>query len=564
MGRRQVLAGSGLVALVGLSGCLGQVASATTNTGSSPAATFAGTGTDRDSRVVPITEPTVERLSPKISADVSLLSGDVELEAWVTTVSSRAQNHNSSRSNRTQPVSADELDSDDDGDGIPTALELERRLLVEVEAAAESISKRSARTGRSNLERVDETITEVQVTLDSCSEDVCMTVRENADGRKELTRQALRHVDAGEWERAAETVREISRIVESDIERLQKASRGESGIPAAIYSGLDGEAVVGERFAVVLPDARLPGDSGSIADEVTPQRFIDYITGQANVNVEGRVYTWGAGSRTTDGGGDCDDTDTGIFPPGVCSSPHLDTALSGPVDTGGVLTVYDDGENVAVVNTPPTTRDGPSALAVSADGAAVVPENLDDWGDEQGESAATSTIVCQVMAKPNDFPTALPALLYVRRCRHDDQLVYTGGWVVDDAALYDDSLTMLTAGGPNRVVGVGLGDLDGDGLGDLVTRTFPDERSRYGGRLLDVQFSPDVENPLIPPLSADSLEKFYKWGRGHVASATERPEAAVRCVCVAMDAPILHLVDASSASNEVKFKAGAELSKSVN
>jgi len=31
-----------------------------------------------------------------------------------------------------------------------------------------------------------------------------------------------------------------------------------------------------------------------------------------------------------------------------------------------------------------------------------------------------------------------------------------------------------------------------------------------------------------------------------------------------LDAPVLHLVSAESASNEVKFKAGAELSKSVN
>jgi hypothetical protein len=33
---------------------------------------------------------------------------------------------------------------------------------------------------------------------------------------------------------------------------------------------------------------------------------------------------------------------------------------------------------------------------------------------------------------------------------------------------------------------------------------------------------------------------------------------------VPVDAPVLHLVNAASASDEVKFKAGAELSKSVN
>jgi hypothetical protein len=33
---------------------------------------------------------------------------------------------------------------------------------------------------------------------------------------------------------------------------------------------------------------------------------------------------------------------------------------------------------------------------------------------------------------------------------------------------------------------------------------------------------------------------------------------------IPVDAPVLHLVNAGSASNEVKFKAGAELSKGVN
>jgi len=33
---------------------------------------------------------------------------------------------------------------------------------------------------------------------------------------------------------------------------------------------------------------------------------------------------------------------------------------------------------------------------------------------------------------------------------------------------------------------------------------------------------------------------------------------------VAVDAPVLHLVNAARASDEVKFKTGADLSKSVN
>ncbi|QSG09489.1 hypothetical protein [Halapricum desulfuricans] len=42
--------------------------------------------------------------------------------------------------------------------------------------------------------------------------------------------------------------------------------------------------------------------------------------------------------------------------------------------------------------------------------------------------------------------------------------------------------------------------------------------------------------------------------------ADVRPSAVI----TALDAPVLHLVGAADASNDVKFKAGAELSKSVN
>jgi hypothetical protein len=74
-------------------------------------------------------------------------------------------------------------------------------------------------------------------------------------------------------------------------------------------------------------------------------------------------------------------------------------------------------------------------------------------------------------------PEAVPGLLYVQRCESNDQLVYTGGWVIDDAALYEDSVTVLSMAGPTEVVGV--------------------ERSDLGGSFDDVAGGADWENPRV-------------------------------------------------------------------
>ncbi|WP_224450453.1 hypothetical protein [Haloprofundus salilacus] len=55
------------------------------------------------------------------------------------------------------------------------------------------------------------------------------------------------------------------------------------GVPdevEALYEYLDDEPTIGERFTVCLPDARLPGDRGALADELTPRRLINYFTGE--------------------------------------------------------------------------------------------------------------------------------------------------------------------------------------------------------------------------------------------------------------------------------------------
>lgn len=60
-----------------------------------------------------------------------------------------------------------------------------------------------------------------------------------------------------------------------------------------------------------------------------------------------------------------------------------------------------------------------------------------------------------------------------------------------------------------------------------------------------------------------SREAFARHDTGNCPSNDER-DAPTWSVVTALDAPVLHLVEAADASNDVKFKAGAELSKAVN
>lgn len=62
----------------------------------------------------------------------------------------------------------------------------------------------------------------------------------------------------------------------------------------------------------------------------------------------------------------------------------------------------------------------------------------------------------------------------------------------------------------------------------------------------------------------------YCWDvQSHAARARRAvgapcPESGNRCLNSALDSPVLHLGGATELSNDVKFKAGAELSKAVN
>ncbi len=595
--RRQMLTASGLLAVGALSGCLGRVASATTNTEASPAAPFAGIG--EYTGPSPTGDPTVYKLTPTVSGDSGLLSGEVELEAWVTAQALAAANYNNSRSNKSKIRGPGDADSD--GDGIDDtvelrskALELENQLLSQTKAAADSISKRSARKGPRGLADMGDTIEDIQATLERCSDDVCVTVRNHSDDRASLAQQAAEHVENGEWEAAAEDVQKIRGIVEGDIELLDSSlnDANTSGVTGEIILGEDrdmvmpgdnvgavfdylaDEPILSELFTITVPDARVPGRDLALVNELTPRRIIEYVTGRADT--EGKIYAWGElRARTENGGGNTSPIYEGDAIGGenvlnraimgddisLSNSDVCLSALSGPVDTGIHLevTAVDGRIRVHVVNDPPQATETTPALAVSADGSSVAPADFESWGSENGANSATPTLVCPIMVSPPDCPTPFPALLYVRRCKNADQYLYTGGWVIDDGSLYENSATLVDVGGPTEVLGVGAGDLNGDGYGDVVARSLSDDRERQGARLFDGSISDAVAQGVLSEAEGDDLMLRKRPGRTETEALTTDDVPVV----LTHQGRLVHFSE-TNASDDVKFKAGAELSKSVN
>lgn len=562
--RRAVLAAGGVVALAGTAGCLTSVAGAVTNTGASPAgvlsAAVASGGsspeyTHRTNRALDVGDSSTDPVPASVRAGDGFLSGEVELEGWSTTTTLKTQDYNSVRSNkRRSGIGWWEGDDewDDDADTLATVLELERGLLVQVEAARERLARRSTADVESALAGISHTIDDVEAALEGCPTDVCATVRANAEKRHRGVRSAADAVEAGAWEEADERLGDVRAIVESDVELLEAelGADGERAADEELFAYLGDESVIGERFTVCLPDARLPRDGPAIADELTPRRILDYLTGAAERCVaDGEtLYCWG-------------------------QNLALHAELSEPPADGPGVAARAVPGGVVVTNSPPVARDTSSALVVPDEGDPYAPDDLESWGEETraGEVWVTPTLVCPIVARPADAPTALPATLFLRRCRHDDQYLYTGGWIVDDAALFADSCTLLVAEGPNEVVAFSPSDVRGgerarrEALGRMRR-----ERSGQGAAVYDGALDADALVHLPEALSdGEGLEGLLslveesstaartgrnpQTGKEIKIPARDGPadgeDETVQCLVVPLDCPLAHLTDADDLSS---------------
>jgi hypothetical protein len=582
---------------------------------------FAGAGpnwTDDETEVgvsATTDEPHTSRLTSTLKTGSGMLSGEVELEGWVTSTALVATNYNNSRSNKSKirapegDADADGVDDDVRGEDYNTprsnrsiagpsdiidddvdeddetfrrVSQLDARLEEATTAAITAISKRSARTGRNPetekeitaaLDEMESVLAEMRAELERCSEESCVAALANVADREADVRRAQEYAEDGEWAAFGFSGGGGNDIIVGDY-LLPPVGFDPSGLfsaeeQAALFRYLDGETTAGERFTVCIPDAEVPGGNGQLRDEVTPQLFLDYMTGRTGGGgSDGGVYAWGSAETVAgDETGDCDDADESVRPGDVCGTPHLSAAVSGPTATvGGLRSARGSDGTVVVVNDPPQAEGGASILAVPAKGEVSELDDLDEWGRASDGGGKASpyiyhTLVSQVMVQPPGCPHPFPALMYVGRGVSDGQLVHSGGWVIDDGALYADSVTVLTMESAAQIVGVDLDDLDsdGDGLADVMARQQLDARANQGTRIYSAPFRAFI-GYMLSESGREGVDALLRKRPGR----TSEDVGSVLLSHVVVDVPTLHLVNAGRASADVKFKAGAELSKSVN
>lgn len=452
--RRTVLAAGGALGVAGLAGCVEELTGmigdeaakrAVTTRSAAPAATWGGDGlpdggiaeSDRRDQYVPLS----------VSGDVEGVSGTVELDGWGVTSTLRANNHNTTRSNRITPSLGPGGGGDIDGDGLEDLLDY-----------------------------------------------------------------------------------------------------------------LDGEAIIGERFAAVVPDARLRQGDASLAAEMTPDRVLEYLLrdpGTEATDSEGRTFRWPDAPRLSaaitlpaGGGSQSDEYDP--------TAQLLALGYKGDVNNAtGILrrsSIDPDDDDDGILS------DDEWVYVADANARGSGGGPLREWGEERsaGEADVSPLIVRSIWAQPPDCPRAMPALLYVRRVRHDEQLLFVGGWVIDDHALYHDAVTVLTAEGLPQVVGVDVRQDNPDAMRRQAREGIEGERARLGSVCYDGVLG-EGAMPFLPEThrSGGGARIFYDSVRAAVGrrnpqtgkeiqiaakSSVDVPdEEAVKSLLVPVDPPIVHL-----------------------
>jgi len=620
--RRAVLAAGGAVALSGLAGCAaldavtdraGEQALGTMS--SAPAVFYVGrplsddpagdAGDERngdETLVFPAGPVDVRYVPATARAD----SRAIELEGFSTgavtkarehdgdntpviegSALGRAQDYNSSRSNKYGWWAGPD-DIDDDEDVLVAIHAVELELLGHVATARAAVAREARDEATAALDAfINATTRALRPELDKCGTGVCETIRENSEIREQGVRIARRGVDEADWGTAARELAGVEEIVLGDVERLDdELVERYPGRPrfVDIIEYTRDEPTIGERFAVCLPDAGLPGDLGSLAEELTPGRVLAYFA--ASHEEGGRHTPFHNRYRPLFGIEYGDDGCLRIDGP---VSLHRDIAcqeiLTAELDTyrtenRGIVGYSTEGG--AVVSGAPASADiDGKCVFVAADGTLREPETLDSWeppvnldpdSDDDGLLTSVSpTLVCPVAVTPADCPCPLPGIFYVRRILHDEQVIFAGGWLLDEGALYEDSVTLLFDEGPTEVASVTPTDVERDDYDDRVVEQFSRDRSQVGSVVGSAQVQGTEMNKaeLIEQMASHALQT--DGGRRglnavNVKVLGERGDddgdgGPTHVSATALDAPLVHLVGAGELSDEEKLEAGSNTTR---
>lgn len=589
--RRKVLAAGGVFVAAGLAGCSALDAvvdraatEAIGATAASPGGLYIG-APDLSSGEAQALYRTAGINVRNVPPTVTAAGQEIELEGWATTsrmdaqnhnssrsnrtsgIRSGAQNHNSSRSNRTSGVWIGDVDGDGFGDAVVAAEALEtlEACVIYAEACRVGATERDVGAVERYAGALTDVCRQLQQTLGRCSDDRCRALAERNETRLSTIPTAVEAAEAGEWRRCESVCGELSASCDSDADGLSDdLDSDDDGLLDAtdeLYAYLEGDATIGEDFVVCMPDSAVRDGGPSVDEELTPRRVMDYFLGE----------------KDADG---CSTSDQAV-------KIHRDLAcrnvLSARLEeraqkTRGVVGFVNEDGSV-VVTGGATGAGAEEMLWLEETGDGVQPTNdppMNRWGAgvTSGGAEVSPTLVCPVAATPDGCPCPMPGLFYVCRVRHENQLLFVGGWRLDEGALYRDAATLLIYEGAREVGLVSPETVrseyqDGD---DLTLRKRPG-RTKFGNITLSMgDYDADDDNDSLPTGMRASCGdgEPYCWdvqsqsARASKAVGASCPEGGNRCLISALDCPVLHLGGASELSNDVKFKAGAELSKAVN
>ena len=321
----------------------------------------------------------------------------------------------------------------------------------------------------------------------------------------------------------------------------------------ALYEYLDGEATVGERFVVTLPDARLRNSNEALASQITPPRLLRSTTGETigratQQDDDGNIFEWES------------------------AVPELSAQISHPWPPLGTTGPFNPNETLLAAGgdggtDSPTIKIGslldPARNENEYDGVSVANgavtgfrwDKLGSWGAETrvGVASVTPMLVASVSAQPENCPEPIPALLFVQRIRHNGQCLYVGGWTIDDNALYRDSVTILSAEPAPEIVPVYLekfGSKDEDEIRKTILSGLDtercDERCRLGSVVYDGELGNDggldeSVDQFLPAAYRDEKKRRLLVRDVWESAGGEDGKSSVNGTVVPLSSPIVHI-----------------------